>query len=73
MKIIGNHEVSFELTGSSPEKKLSNIRINIKGSLIGTFQSPTYLPGFIGALKSILEDESYFNNDINIVNYKDFF
>ena len=73
MKKIGNSEISFEVANNFTEKNLLCLRVNIKGKIIGTLQSPTYLPSFIGSLKSILIDDVYFSSDINTSNYKDFF
>ena len=73
MKIIGNSEISFEVANNFTEKNLLCLRILIKGNVIGTLQSPTYMPSFISALKSILVDDNYFNADINTTNYRNFF
>ncbi|WP_227430692.1 hypothetical protein [Psychrobacter sp. I-STPA6b] len=73
MKIIGNSEISFEVANNFTEEKLLCLRMIIKGNVIGTLQSPTYLPSFIGALNSILVDDCYFNAHIDTTNYRNFF
>ena len=73
MKIIGNSEISFEVANNFTETNLLCLRMNINGNLVGTLQSSTYLPSFIGALKSILVDDYYFNTHIDTTNYRSFF
>lgn len=73
IKVIGNAELSFEITDEFFKEKLACIRMIINGNKIGTLQSPTYLPSFIGALNSILNSDYFFNYGINTSNYKSFF
>lgn len=73
MKTIGNSEISFEVVNEFSGKNLLNLRMNIKGLLVGTLESPTYLPSFIGSLECILTDDIYFNSDISRNDYTRFF
>ena len=73
MKTIGNPEVSFEVADEFSGKNLLALRMNIKGLLVGTLKSPTYLPSFIGSLEHILTDDVYFNSGISREDYTRFF
>ena len=63
MRIIGNISMFFEIGESIGSKNLIPIRININGNYLGTLESTTYLPSFIGSLEYILEGECYSNNE----------
>lgn len=73
IKKIGNPEILFEIVDNSAETRYLYIRISINGKIVGTLESPTYLPSFLSSLKSILSDDYYFNGDVNNSNYKSFF
>ena len=73
MKKIGNPEILFEIVDNSAETRYLYIRISINGKIVGTLESPTYLPSFLSSLKSILSDDYYFNGDVNNCNYESFF
>lgn len=70
MRIIGNISMFFEIGESIGSKNLIPIRININGNYLGTLESTTYLPSFIGSLEYILEGECYSNNEANTENIK---
>lgn len=43
------------------------------GNYIGTLDSGTYMPSFIGSLKDIIENDFYYNQYVNDSNFNSFF
>lgn len=70
MSIIGNRSLFFEIEEDIGSKNLIPIRININDHYLGTLESTTYLPSFIGSLEYILEGECYSNNKATKENIK---
>lgn len=73
MKILGTKKIFLEVDDSNIEMDLVPVRLCIMGNFIGTLESGTYMPSFIGALKDILENDHYYNRSINDSNFKSFF
>ena len=73
MRILGNKKIFLEVDDSHIEVDLVPIRLCIMGNYIGTLDSGTYMPSFIGALKDILEKDFYYSQFVNDSNFKSFF
>lgn len=43
------------------------------GNYIGTLDSGTYMPSFIGSLKDIIENDFYYSQYVNDSNFNSFF
>ncbi|MFC3901929.1 hypothetical protein SAMN05421749_101598 [Acinetobacter marinus] len=65
MANLGNKDFYFEIAANEIQGKLVPIRIFINGEIIGTLDSPTYMPSFINCLISLLKDPYYYRQNLN--------
>lgn len=66
MKQIGNEEIYIEIDLNTYSKNMANLVLIVDGFKLGTLNSPTYIPSFINSLDSILLEDVYFCENINI-------
>ncbi|WP_208717147.1 hypothetical protein [Actinobacillus indolicus] len=66
MKQIGNKEIYIEIDLNTYSKNMANLVLIVDGFKLGTLNSPTYIPSFISSLDSILLEDVYFCENINI-------
>lgn len=66
MKQIGNKEIYIEIDLSTYSNNTANLVLVIDEFKLGTLNSPTYIPSFINSLDSILLEDIYFCENINI-------
>ncbi|WP_218946268.1 MULTISPECIES: hypothetical protein [Acinetobacter] len=66
---IGTKEFSFSILNKYTHKNLIALKMNINKHSYGTFDSPTYIPSFIGSLKNLIQDPIYKNDNLTIENY----
>ena len=70
MKIVGNKIIYFEINDNCHFNNLVPLRISINNKYLGTLESPTYLPSFVGSLESILESNYHMNEMATIDNIR---
>ena len=68
---IGTKEFSFTVLNVNPQRYLLALTMNIKGLSFGTLESPTYMPSFVGALRTLLQSSSYKNYNLTTENFFD--
>lgn len=68
---IEHENVILEVLQDKLEFDLVPLRLCISGHDLGTLDDATYLPSFIGALKSLVNDAHYYDGSINEDNYKE--
>ena len=71
--ILGNSKAFIEIDDSNIEMDLVPLRLCIDGNIIGTLETGTYMPSFIGALKEIIENDYYQIDGVDDSNFKDIF
>lgn len=68
---IGTKEFSFTVLNVNPQRYLLALTMNINGLSFGTLESPTYIPSFFGALRTLLQSASYKNYNLTTENFFD--
>ena len=71
MKKIGNKYIYIEIDMRTYSNNMANFVLVIDEFKLGTLSSPTYIPSFIDSLESILLEEVYFCEKININLFND--
>ena len=66
---IGTKEFSFTILNINPQRDLVPLTMNINGLSLGTLESPTYIPSFIGNLRELLQDPFYKNYNLTSDNF----
>jgi len=66
---IGTKEFSFTIRNINPQRDLVPLTMNINGLSLGTLESPTYIPSFIGDLRGLLQDPFYKNYNLTVDNF----
>ncbi|MEN8321179.1 hypothetical protein [Acinetobacter junii] len=65
---LGKESFFFELLPQDKIDKLIAVRICINGNMLGTLESPTYMPSFLNDLKNLISSPYYYNGNLNIDN-----
>lgn len=68
---IGTKEFSFTILNINPQKDFVSLTMNINKIAFGTLDSPTYMPSFVGALRTLLQSPSYKNYNLTTENFFD--
>ncbi|MGY4676060.1 hypothetical protein ACWIWA_11070, partial [Ursidibacter arcticus] len=66
MKQIGNKEIYIEIELNTYSNNMASFVLVIDGFKLGTLNSPTYIPSFINSLDSILLEDVYFCENMNM-------
>ena len=66
MKSIGNKDIYLEIDDGIYFENMAHLVLVIGDTRIGTFYSPTYIPSFISSLESLLLENIYFCENMNI-------
>lgn len=63
---IGNKDIYIKIDIGTHSNNMANFILVVDGLGLGTLSSPTYIPSFINSLNSILLEEVYYCENINI-------
>ncbi|UNU73958.1 hypothetical protein LU293_03415 [Moraxella nasovis] len=66
MKLIGNKDIYLEVDIVTYCNNMAHLVLIIGNTRIGTLDSPTYIPSFIASLESLLLENVYFYENMNI-------